>query len=391
MRTTRTNRLPIALALAGCALALAACPDDPTQSDDLDWLADAGAVGIQVDATSKDEWAYFSFARNEVIPPPADPKSSLDWDIAFQRNNIKTNGGASGAGQGAAADLGDLSLETTLRANVGAWVVDEVISDARTEQEVTANPVLSGWYEYHFGVHKLYSKYVLYAVRAADGRVALLKVYSYYDDVGSSGVYTITYRFPVPEGDGPIDDPDAGTNPDAGTGEVLEDVVVEEDGIVFGETNFDARQGWRYFSFDARGPVTVDDDPKTSDGWDLAFDKWLPMTNGGTSGSGQAAVQIASGAFDDATTAPTDGWVLDTIESIGSEQREESTSRPLAQWWDLDPSTQKITSKGETYWLRTAAGKFAKVEVLGYYHPVDGKAGFFRLRWAYRPDGERTF
>src|SRR4051812_30139498 len=103
-------RLPTRPALAAtilaCAGALAACPDDPTLTNDLGWVKGVDGAGtVVIDATSEDAWVYFSFATGAVVKTPEKPGESLAWDIAFQRYNMKTNGGVSGKGQGAAADL----------------------------------------------------------------------------------------------------------------------------------------------------------------------------------------------------------------------------------------------------------------------------------------------
>jgi hypothetical protein len=384
-------RVLFSFALAGVGMALAACPDDPTDSDKLDWLRDGGDHGnaseLVVDATAKDAWTYVSFETG-VIAAPADPKASLDWDVAFQRYNVKTNGGTSGPGQGAAAELGALDLKDTTTAAVGSWTADAEIADARTNSKQSMNSILSGWYDYHFLKHVLVSKYRLYAIRAADGRVALFKIYDYYDDVGAAGKLTILFRFPVQSGDAPDAGP-TGT-PDAGTPELLDDVITETDGIVRGETNFDARTRWSYFSFASRGAVTVEGEARESAAWDLAFDQWLVASNSGTSGSAGAGVKLAETEFDAAVTAPTEGYEVDSVQAIGAEQRLESVNPVTAGWFEYDPTTQKIRSVGHVYWVRTAAGRYAKLQVLGYYHP-DGSGGFYRLKWAYRPDGGTGF
>lgn len=384
------NTLPRSLFPLALAAAVAACPDDPTESDKLEWLRDGGDLGnaseLVVDATSKEAWTYVSFANGVV--EIADPATSLEWDLGFRRDKIRTNGGASGSGRGAAADLGKLDLQETTTASVSSWVEDESIVDARTGATFIGSSLLSGWYDYHFGTHQLRSKYLLYAVRTADGRTALMKVYDYYDDVGTAAHYTIVYRYPVQTGDGPA--PDAGSAPDAGPAELPADVVTESDGVVRGETTFDASVRWSHFSFENRGAVTLDRDPKESTAWDLAFDQWLVATNSGTSGSGGGGALLSEVGFDEAVTAPTTGYDVDTVQTIGAEQRLESVNPVTAGWFEYDSTTQKIRSIGATYWIRTATGRYAKLRLLDYYHP-DGTGGFYRLQWAYRPDGGTEF
>ena len=54
---------------------------------------------FNIDASSYDNWVYFSFESGIVIDV-FEPDNSMDWDIAFKRNHIKTNGGLSGVGDG---------------------------------------------------------------------------------------------------------------------------------------------------------------------------------------------------------------------------------------------------------------------------------------------------
>ena len=52
-----------------------------------------------INASSFSEWTYFSFEAHDVVTID-NPESSLEWDLAFRRNHIKTNSGLSGSGQG---------------------------------------------------------------------------------------------------------------------------------------------------------------------------------------------------------------------------------------------------------------------------------------------------
>ena len=52
---------------------------------------------ITINAQDYDEWIYFSFNQGNEVDI-LDPENSLDWDVAFKRNHIKTNGGLSGSG-----------------------------------------------------------------------------------------------------------------------------------------------------------------------------------------------------------------------------------------------------------------------------------------------------
>lgn len=53
-----------------------------------------------LDASDQQKWVYFSFEKGVV--EVADPQTSNDWDLAFNRYHVRTNSGTSGKGQGGA-------------------------------------------------------------------------------------------------------------------------------------------------------------------------------------------------------------------------------------------------------------------------------------------------
>ena len=67
------------------------------------------AATFTVDATSREAWTYFSFAKGGVVEV-ADPGNSMNWDLGFQRTKVKLNGGISGAGKGRAVMLTDIAF-----------------------------------------------------------------------------------------------------------------------------------------------------------------------------------------------------------------------------------------------------------------------------------------
>lgn len=84
------NKLLKTLSLAlfvGAALFVTSCdkksnaPDGPTPGD--------GKIEY-LDATAYDKWVYFSFAKGQEVKVD-DPTKSMDWDVAFCRNNIRVN------------------------------------------------------------------------------------------------------------------------------------------------------------------------------------------------------------------------------------------------------------------------------------------------------------
>ncbi|HIE26207.1 TPA: hypothetical protein EYP66_02855 [Candidatus Poribacteria bacterium] len=146
---------------------------------------------------------------------------------------------------------------------------------------------------------------------------------------------------------------------------------------------------WTYFSFASGGPVTATD-PATSTGWDLAFHRLQVQVNCGTSGPGKGgAKNMGVIDFDSFDTAPTSGYVVDTVlvkEGHG-EPVEYSGNPEIKDWYNITKEMPPvITSKNEVFAVKTADGKYAKMQFLDYYDK-EGISGFVTIKYVYQPDG----
>ena len=141
-----------------------------------------------IDARSREDWAYFDLSRNTTMPTS---QENLDWDLAFRRTRIITNGGAANSdGLGGAVDLGEIPLEQATPP------VDGYMVDAIHEERGLVNPALQKWYNYNWTTHIVTSKSHTYALRTHTGEVILLAFMSYYCDDGSAGCITFRYAYP---------------------------------------------------------------------------------------------------------------------------------------------------------------------------------------------------
>ena len=82
--------------------ALTSCSKDETEAQPKD-------TSTVIDASGTD-WKYFSFSKGKEVSI-AEPITSKDWDIAFNRYYVKLNGGDSGKGQAEALKTDKLTLE----------------------------------------------------------------------------------------------------------------------------------------------------------------------------------------------------------------------------------------------------------------------------------------
>lgn len=123
--------------------------------------------------------------------------------------------------------------------------------------------------------------------------------------------------------------------------------------------------------------------------WDIAFLRTTILINSGSSGPGSGSAQVISGIFDEIITAPTDGYAVDNAPT--------SYAIPTGSgngWYSYNPVANIITPiAGKVIILRTASGKYAKLEMLSYYKdaPPTPSAGdtsrYYTFRYLFQSDG----
>jgi hypothetical protein len=143
-------------------------------------------VQYTADARSRKDWLYFNFAQGTNVSTSQD---ALDWDIAFRRTKVLTNGGDTNPrGESGAVGLGKVTLEEAAAPPEGFR------QDVTHEDRGLENPALHNWYNYDWTSHIITSKEHTYALRTGTGEVVLLTFVSYYCDDGSPGCITFRYR-----------------------------------------------------------------------------------------------------------------------------------------------------------------------------------------------------
>ncbi|MCC6398320.1 MAG: HmuY family protein [Bacteroidetes bacterium] len=129
-------------------------------------------------------------------------------------------------------------------------------------------------------------------------------------------------------------------------------------------------------------------------GWDIAFRSTTIRINAGLSGPGQGGALVLHNCdFDTLSRVPATGYAVD------------STARPATLglavptgsgkgWYNYNPSTNIIAPiPGVVLALRTADGKFAKVQILNYYRGAPAVPSatdsprYFTIRYVYQADG----
>jgi hypothetical protein len=133
--------------------------------------------------------------------------------------------------------------------------------------------------------------------------------------------------------------------------------------------------------------------------WDLAFAGNTIRINSGTSGPGNGGAFVFVGTFDGLTTIPTDStFRTDNAPNYAI------TKGSGKGWYNYDGPTNLLTAiPGRVLVIKTANGKYAKVEILNYYKgnttPLSTASDnikiydsrYYSFRYTYQADGTTTF
>ena len=191
------------LVMAGCSGSNETAHSDPssiTYDPTPPHIQDVGphltaATVYTVDARDHELWMYFDFSRGAVVAVQ-DPKTD-DWDLAFRRYIIRTNGGSTNpAGQGAVANLGEQDFAALQHVPDKANFIVDIHPKKRLH---SYSPVFEKWYNYSYLANVLAPKPVVYLVRTQDGKYAKMRLLSYYCTGNVSGCLTFEYVY---QGDG---------------------------------------------------------------------------------------------------------------------------------------------------------------------------------------------
>lgn len=137
---------------------------------------------------------------------------------------------------------------------------------------------------------------------------------------------------------------------------------------------------WRWFDF-SRGAVV--DGPGPRD-WDLGFRRHDILVNGGAGFAGDGgAIALEGAVFDSLAEVPGAGY-------LASEAGRDSTSPTFEKWYDYGFTSHLLEPKAVVYAVRTADGRYAKLEIVSYY--CEGAvSGCLTFRYVYQGAGGRRF
>jgi hypothetical protein len=144
----------------------------------------------------------------------------------------------------------------------------------------------------------------------------------------------------------------------------------------------------------------IDNSDSATTKWDLGFRGTTIITNGGTSGPGSGGAFIYIGTFSDLTQIAADStFRIDNAPASYAVRTGSGNG-----WYYYNGATQIVTPiPGRILAIRTATGKYAKVEILNYYKggvTLDASASdeeklkkqrYYTFRYLYQPDGSKKF
>ncbi len=155
---------------------------------------------------------------------------------------------------------------------------------------------------------------------------------------------------------------------------------------------------YTFYSLERNAIVPNADSASTK--WDLAFAGTKILINGGTSGTGLGGAFIYTGLFDNVKTISNDSvFKIDNAPASFA-----VTYGSGKGWYVYDQLTSLVTPlAGRVLVIRTASGKYAKLEIINYYKggvtlPITAsdndklsKQRYYTFRYTYQPNGSKTF
>ena len=197
--------------IAVAALTVASCSrdnDDSTPAQNQEQTNPNLKIVANLDASnmSPTAWTYFSFETGQQVEV-TNPETELTWDIAFNRYNIRTNSGTSGAGQvGVFNTLNTNFNAVTEIPSTASYTPDSIVEMQSIHGTVrqSLNPVITGtvmdnnstgWYNYtNMGDYTLSQN--VYIVKTLSGKFVKLQLTSYKNSVNNTTGF-ITFKYQV--------------------------------------------------------------------------------------------------------------------------------------------------------------------------------------------------
>jgi hypothetical protein len=155
---------------------------------------------------------------------------------------------------------------------------------------------------------------------------------------------------------------------------------------------------YTFYSIESNSLISSAD--SNSKKWDIGLMATTIITNGGSSGPGSGGAFVYTGTFDELKTIPADS----TFRTDNAPMSYAIPTGSNKGWYVLDFVTNILSPiPGRVMVIRTANGKYAKVEILSYYKggvtlaanatdaEKSSKQRYYTFRFTYQSNGTKTF
>lgn len=129
-----------------------------------------------------------------------------------------------------------------------------------------------------------------------------------------------------------------------------------------------AADAWQHFSFRLGSVV---ENPAS---WDLAFRRYAIVAS-----AGGGILDLGEARFDDVRRVPADGY-------LANEGHGDPRNPAIASWYRYGFFSHVLSAKPRVWAVRTADGRYAKLEMVGYYCPGP-TPGCPTFRYVYQGNG----
>jgi hypothetical protein len=152
------------------------------------------------------------------------------------------------------------------------------------------------------------------------------------------------------------------------------DTLGETDGV---QSSIDASSSaqWVYYDLETLS-VTTPSDPTDSTEWDLAFQQFSVIVNGGVNGTGGVQALVLDGQHGDfgsnGDDVPQTGWTTD-----------ETDATVFNGWYNYDGATHVISPADKLFYIQTVEGATFELRIVDYYD-ADENPHLYTLETALR-------
>lgn len=131
---------------------------------------------------------------------------------------------------------------------------------------------------------------------------------------------------------------------------------------------------WTYVDLETGAEAAI------SDPWDLRFQRFHILSNGGVTGSGGVMIAPVTGTtLAQLTAPPASGYVADAADGNGDGVADSAFEQGDG-WYSYDPASHVLTPQPVVWIIKTDGGATLALEIVSYYDAV-GTAGWFKLHW----------